>query len=77
LARERTQVGLAAAPARGRQGGQPKKMDTAANVAMARALYAGRQGTIAEIGKSVDISRATLYRHLDTPATADSQPGDR
>ena len=44
LIRERTQAGLAAARARGRQGGRPKKLGTAARVAMAQALYNDRLG---------------------------------
>ena len=38
LIRERTRAGLAAARARGRQGGRPKKLDTPRKVAMAQAL---------------------------------------
>src|SRR5215210_5082854 len=39
LIRERTQAGLAAARARGRQGGRPKSLGTPARVALAQALY--------------------------------------
>src|SRR5690348_9395311 len=39
LIRERTQAGLAAARARGRVGGRPKKLADAKQVALARALY--------------------------------------
>ena len=41
LIRERTRAGLAAARARGRQGGRPKKLDTPKKIAMAQALYDG------------------------------------
>ena len=42
LIRERTRAGLAAARARGRQGGRPKKLDTPKKIAMAQALYDAR-----------------------------------
>jgi DNA invertase Pin-like site-specific DNA recombinase len=62
LIRERTQAGLRAARARGRQGGRPKKLGTEKDVARARALYASQTMTVAEICKSLGISRATFYR---------------
>ncbi|HEY7908861.1 MAG TPA: recombinase family protein, partial [Thermomicrobiales bacterium] len=62
IIRERTQAGLASARARGRMGGRPRKLDTPAKVAMARALYADPSHSIAEVCKSVGVSRATLYR---------------
>lgn len=48
-------------------GGRPKKLGTPAKVAMAKALYADHSHSIAEICKSVGVSRATLYRYLDRP----------
>jgi DNA invertase Pin-like site-specific DNA recombinase len=74
IIRERTQAGLAAARARGRMGGRPKKLETPGKVAMARALHASKQHTIAEICKSVGVSRATLYRYLNTSTATDTQP---
>ena len=65
--RERTRAGLAAARARGRQGGRPKKLATPAKVAMARALYDGRRHSVAEICATLGVSRATLYRVLARP----------
>ncbi len=62
LIRERTQAGLRAARARGRQGGRPKKLATEKDVARARALYASQTMTVAEICTSLGISRATFYR---------------
>jgi len=64
LIRERTHAGLAAARARGRLGGRPKKLATAQQVAAARALYDGGQTDIATICATLGISRATLYRAL-------------
>jgi len=68
LIRERTQAGLAAARARGRLGGRPKKLDSVAKVAMARTLYNDKTNTVTNICTTLGISRATLYRALDTPS---------
>ena len=68
LIRERTQAGLAAARARGRLGGRPKKLDTPGKVAMARALYADHQHSIADICRMLGVSRATLYRYWTCPS---------
>ena len=62
--RERTQAGLAAARARGRIGGRPKKLDGAGKVAMAQALYDDQTHSIADICKTLGISRTTLYRYV-------------
>ena len=64
LIRERTQAGLAAARARGRLGGRPKKLADAKQLELARALYEGGQTDIATICRTLGISRATLYRAL-------------
>src|SRR5215208_4652068 len=64
LIRERTQAGLAAARARGRLGGRPKKLADAKQLELARALYDGGQTNIATICATLGISRATLYRYL-------------
>src|SRR5512142_2549377 len=66
IIRERTQAGLAAARARGRRGGRPKAnaLNTSKKVAMAQALYADKNNTINEICKTLNVSRATLYRYL-------------
>lgn len=67
LIRERTQAGLAAARARGRKGGRPKKLGTPGKLAIARLLYNDKQNSIEDICKTLGISRATLYRSLDDP----------
>jgi DNA invertase Pin-like site-specific DNA recombinase len=64
LIRERTQAGLAAARARGRLGGRPKKLADAKQIELARALYDAEQTDIATICRTLGISRATLYRYL-------------
>ena len=82
LIRERTQAGLAAARARGRLGGRPKKLADAKQLALARSLYEGGETDIETICRTLGISRATLYRALkgwdhdpnNVPATQPSKP---
>lgn len=66
LIRERTRAGLAAARARGRTGGRPRKLDDPRKLTMARALYDDGTHTVEDICKTLGISRATLYRALKT-----------
>ncbi len=68
LIRERTKAGLQAARARGRVGGRPKAhtLNTPKKVAMAQSLYDNKNNTIDEICKTLNISRATLYRYIKT-----------
>jgi DNA invertase Pin-like site-specific DNA recombinase len=65
LIRERTNAGLQAARARGRKGGRPKSL-TGKKTAMAQALYNDKNNTVDEICKTLNVSRATLYRYIDT-----------
>jgi len=67
LIRERTHAGLAAARARGRLGGRPKKLAGAKQLELARSLYNGGEVDIATICSTLGISRATLYRALKEP----------
>ena len=64
--RERTRAGLAAARARGRRGGRPKAaaLSDARKVALAQALYADKAHSIAEICRTLGVSRSTLYRYI-------------
>jgi DNA invertase Pin-like site-specific DNA recombinase len=64
LIRERTQAGLTAARARGKKGGRPKTL-TAKQVGIAQDLYE-KGHPIAEICRTLKISRATLYRAIKT-----------
>ncbi len=66
IIKERTKAGLQAARARGRLGGRPKTkaLDTPKKVAMAQSLYDDKNNTIDEICKTLNISRATLYRYI-------------
>jgi len=62
IIRDRTNAGLAAARARGRSGGRPKKLDEEQRQLVTR-LY--RDGTpIPEILKAVKISKGTLYSYV-------------
>jgi DNA invertase Pin-like site-specific DNA recombinase len=76
LIRERTQAGLQAARARGRKGGRPRSLD-ARKLAQARSLHKDPANTIADICATLGISRATFYRHLDSPAEEAGVDGHR
>src|SRR6184192_2783519 len=65
IIRERTQARLQAARARGRNGTRPKSL-TGKQTAMAQALYNNKNNTVDEICKTLNISRATLYRYIKT-----------
>jgi len=67
LIRERTSAGLAAARARGRVGGRPRKLKTNGKVALARQMFAYQSHSIPEICAALGISRATLYRYVKEP----------
>lgn len=63
LIRERTRAGLAAARARGRVGGRPKKLD-ARRRRLAVDLYHQKTHSIADICRAVGISKPTLYAYV-------------
>jgi DNA invertase Pin-like site-specific DNA recombinase len=66
LIRDRTQAGLQAARARGRLGGRPKAqtLDTPRKVQMAQSLYDDKSNSVADICRTLRISKATLYRYV-------------
>src|SRR5437588_10526294 len=66
LIRERTQAGLLAARARGRRGGRPRTsaLNDPKKVFIAQSLYNDKHNTIADICKTLHISRSTLYRYV-------------
>jgi DNA invertase Pin-like site-specific DNA recombinase len=68
LISERTLAGLAAARARGRQGGRPKAL-TPEQQRIAQALYDDPANSIADICRTFKISRFTLYRNINTKAS--------
>ena len=64
LIRERTNAGLAAARARGRRGGRPRRLLTDGKVDLARRLYEDPHHSIAQICSMLGISRSTLFRYV-------------
>jgi DNA invertase Pin-like site-specific DNA recombinase len=65
LIKERTVAGLESARARGRTGGRPRRNPESGRVALAKRLYRDSRMSIPEILKTLNISKATLYRWLD------------
>jgi DNA invertase Pin-like site-specific DNA recombinase len=63
IIRERTRAGLAAARARGRQGGRPRVLD-GKRLALARSLMRDRDNSPRDICATLGISMATLYRYV-------------
>lgn len=63
IIRERTNAGLKAARARGRNGGRPRKLNDQ-KVLMARNLMANNEINIGEICRTMQISKSTLYRNV-------------
>jgi DNA invertase Pin-like site-specific DNA recombinase len=66
LIRERTIAGLESARARGRLGGRPELKVSSTKVTMAKKLYADKTNAVSDICKTLGISRATLYRYIQT-----------
>src|SRR3954454_13123444 len=63
IIRERTNAGLMAARRRGRTGGRRTKL-TPKQLQIARELYNNKQTNVADICKTLGISRATFYRYV-------------
>ncbi len=64
LIRERTQAGLAAARARGRKGGRPRKMDVH-TLKMAMTAMSDRHSVAHEVAKRLGITTTTLYTYVN------------
>lgn len=64
LIRERTNAGLEAARARGRNGGRPSKLD-AKQIVEIRRLYESKTVTVNQIAAMMGVGRATVYRVLN------------
>ena len=64
LIRERTQAGLIAARARGRNGGRPKALNKDKQ-AIAVKFYEEKKHTIEQICRMMEISRPTLYKYIE------------
>lgn len=65
---ERTNAGLAAARARGRMGGRPRKVD-AATLKMASAAMSDPKSIASEVAKRLNITTATLYTYVNSDGT--------
>ena len=61
---ERTRAGLAAARARGRKGGRPRKMTKTA-LQMATAAMTDRNSVAADVAKQLGITTTTLYAYVN------------
>ena len=77
LTRERTNAGLAAARARGRQGGRPPGLSKEARskAEAAKTLYLRKESRVEDIAKLLGVSRATIYRYLDLMGLPTSYAG--
>jgi len=64
LIRERTQAGLAAARARGRHGGRPRKM-TPTVLRMVMAALADRTTNATQVAQHLGVNRTTLYLYVN------------
>ncbi len=64
LIQERTKAGLAAARARGRNGGRPKVAAEETKVVLAKKLHADKSVEIDDICQTLRISRSTFYRYV-------------
>ena len=64
LIQERTKAGLAAARARGRNGGRPKVTAEETKVVLAKKLHADKSLEIDDICKTLRLSRSTFYRYV-------------
>jgi DNA invertase Pin-like site-specific DNA recombinase len=64
LIQERTKAGLAAARARGRNGGRPKVSAEETKVMLAKKLHADKSIEIDDICKTLRLSRSTFYRYV-------------
>jgi DNA invertase Pin-like site-specific DNA recombinase len=68
LIAERTMAGLAAARARGRMGGRPRKMDRA-TLMMAMAAMADHKAVAADVATRLGLTTTTLYVYVNGDGT--------
>lgn len=73
LIRERTMAGLAAARARGRNGGRPRLM-TRAKLRTAMVMMADRRNVASDVAEQLGISISTLYAYVDGEGRPKSRP---
>lgn len=65
---ERTKIGLAAARARGRFGGRPRKMD-ATTIKMIAAAMSDRTTVVKDLAQKFGISKISIYKHVGADGT--------
>lgn len=65
---ERTKAGLAAARARGRNGGRPRKMDKEM-LKIAAAAMSDRTAVISQVAKRLGMTRSSLYKYINGDGT--------
>ena len=75
LIAERTRAGLAAARARGRLGGRPRKMDVA-TLRLAMHAMADRNTIAQDLAKRLGMTTTTLYMYLNGDGTV-KEPGQK
>ncbi len=75
LIAERTRAGLAAARARGRLGGRPRKMDRTM-LQMAMSAMAARETNAQELARRLGITTTTLYMYVNGDGTMKA-PGQK
>ena len=75
LIAERTRAGLAAARARGRLGGRPRKMDVA-TLRLAMHAMADRNTIVHDLAKRLGITTTTLYMYVNGDGTVKA-PGQK
>ena len=75
LIAERTRAGLAAARARGRRGGRPRKMDRAM-LHMAMRAMAARETNAQDLARRLGITTTTLYMYVNGDGTVKA-PGQK
>jgi DNA invertase Pin-like site-specific DNA recombinase len=65
IIKERTNAGLTAARARGRQGGRPRSsLNDVKKLQLARQMYESKSHPVREICKSLGIPRSTFYKYV-------------
>lgn len=72
---ERTKAGLAAARARGRKGGRPRKMDIH-TLKIAMSAMADRKAVAQEVAKRLGITTTTLYMYVNSDGSV-KEPGQK
>jgi len=70
IVRERTQVGLSMARARGKRGGRKKSL-TSTQVELLRKMHLNTEIDVKDICSEFNISKATLYRYLKSGSSSD------